>query len=298
MKKLSKIMLGAFLILTLGLVCFSFNVLAGTTSTGNVTIANSPSKVGVVTLFNANGEAAAITLQAGSTIVVSANATITDYDEGTDISSANATLYHESSTLEAADDENKHITNSSCALSEADGDTKVVTCTFTMNFMALEGTWTVSITSIDSAEHASSNTTTNTVNPLLGIDVISATVDFGSIELGANSSEATEMTIRSQGNVVLDAQFSGDDYDCTNGEIPVENTRYSAVEDGSYDDMTVNLDETPTTDEGLDLGIRGVVGDDGENSDDTEYFTIAVPYEDGLGGTCTNTLTVAAIANA
>ena len=297
MKKLSKIMLGTFLILTLGLVCFSFNVLAGTTSKGNVTIANSPSQMGDVTLFNDDGEDAAIDLSV-STVVVMANVTITDYDEGTDISSANGTLYHSSSTLSAADDENKHITNSSCVLSEADGDTKVATCTFTMDFMALSGTWTVSITSTDSEGHATSNTDTNTVNQLTGIDVISATVDFGQIELGANSTEAANMTIRSQGNVILDAQFSGENYTCTNGVIAVGNTRYDAVEDGSYDDMTVALTYTPETDAGLDLGIRGVATDDGENSNDNEYFTIAIPYEDGIGGVCTNTITVAGVVSA
>ena len=296
MKSLTMIILGVISLLALGIVFSSFSVFAGSTSIGNVSIANSASKMGAVTLFNAAGEAAAIDLSAGSTVVVTANATVTDYDGGTDISSANATLYHSTSTLGAADDENKHITNSSCTLSEADGNTKLVTCSFTMNYMALSGTWTASITSTDSENHASSNASTNTVNELAALDVVTATVDFGSIELGANSSEAADMTIRSQGNVVIDARFSGDDYTCTTGEIPVGNTRYS-TSDTDYDTMTADLTTSPETDTGLDLGIRGVATADGANSDGTEYWTITVPDESGIGGTCTNTLTVAAIAS-
>jgi hypothetical protein len=293
MKSITMIVLGVISLLALTIVFSSFGVIAiSTTSTGNVSIANSPSKVGVVTLLNDDGAAAAIDLSPGSTVVVTANVTVTDYDGGADIISANATLYHSSSTLGAADDENKHITNSSCTLGEASGNTNVVACSFTMNYMALSGTWTVSIEATDSLGHASSNTSTNTANELAALDVVTATVNFGSIELGANSSEAADMTIRSQGNVVIDARFSGDDYDCTTGTIPVENTRYS-TSDTDYDTMTADLTADATTDESFDLAISV----DGANSDGTEYFTIAIPDEAGIGGICTNTLTVAAIAS-
>jgi len=298
MKKLSKIMLGAFLVLTFGLVCFSFNVLAGDTSTGTVGIQNTGPTMGTVTLWNQAGADAAITLSAGGTVVVTANVTVTDPDTGADISSASGTLYHSSSTSAGTEDENIHITNATCALGTPSGNDVVATCKFTTNFMALAGTWTANITAVDSGSVQVSGIDDNTVGTLIALDVVNATVNFGSLQLGKNSTTATALSVRSQGNVVIDANFKGSNYTCTTtGTIPVVNTKYG-LSTGAYDALTTDLAEVDAAQAGFDLGIRGSGGSaNGVNSDKIEYFGVKIPTT-GVAGTCTNTLTVTAKVDA
>jgi hypothetical protein len=294
MRKLSKMMLGVFLVLTLCLVCFSFNVLAiSGTSTGTVVIQNSAPTIGTVILYNQAGANDVIDLQAGGTVVVSARATVTDVNGGASVSSASGTLYHETALSGDANDENIHITNATCGLGTVDGNDVPVICNFTMDFMALSGTWTANITAVDSESAQVSGIDTNTVNTNIGLDVVNASVDFSSLELGANSSSATELTIRSQGNVVIDAEFKGTNYSCTTtGTIPVGNTKYG-LSTGSYDDLTTALTEGYVEQTGFNLGIR----DSGVDVDKLEYWGIKIP-DAGVSGTCTNTLTVTAIADA
>jgi hypothetical protein len=226
--------------------------------------------------------------------VVSARATVTDTNGGSTVMNASATLYHSTSTSAGADDENIHITNATCGLDSPSGNDVVVICNFTMNFMALGGTWTANITAVDNSSTQVSGVDTNTVNDLAGLDVTDTTIDFSSLALGANSSSATTMTVRSQGNVQIDAQFKGGDYTCGVGTIPVGNTKYGLVT-GTYDELTTDLTALDVTQTGFNLGVRGVATANGANSDKSEFWGIKVPTS-GVSGTCTNTLTVTAIA--
>ena len=295
MKNLTMIVLGVISLLALCLVFSSFSVFADSAK-GNVTIQNTAPTMGTVTLLNQAGADAAITPTV-SKVVVTASATVTDANGGASVSNASGTLYHSSSTSAGADDENIHITNATCGLSGAAGTDVVVTCKFTMDFMALDGTWTANITAVDDASAQVSGIDPNTVNQITGIDVIEATIDYGSLQLGANSSATVKtMTLKSQGNVVLDAQFSGDNSACTVGEIPVGNTKYGHAT-ASYDELATALSVDATTQAGLDLGIQGVATADGVVSQENEYWGIKVPTS-GVSGTCSNTLTVTGIISA
>ena len=293
MKKTLRTVFVSFAFLAACLTLLSFNVLADS-ATGNFSISSAAPTMGDVTLWNQLEADAAITLSAGSTVTVIANVTVTDLNGGDDISSATATLYHSTNVSGDSDDENTHLTNSSCVLGATDGNTKVATCRFTMNYMALGGTWTANITATDSSALSVSNTDDNTVNDLAALDVTDATINFGSLALGANSSSESTMTVRSQGNVQIDARFSGNDFTCTSGTVPVGNVRYS-LSTGNYDSMSDDLTTSPATQTTFDLGVRGVATADGANSDNSEYWTIKAPVS-GVAGVCTNTLTVAAIA--
>ena len=293
MKKTLRTVFVSFAFLATCLTLLSFNVLADT-ATGNFSISSAAPTIGDVTLWNQADADAAITLSAGSTVTVTANVTVTDLNGGDDITSAAATLYHSTAVSGDSDDENIHLTNSSCVLGATSGNTKVATCRFTMNYMALGGTWTANITATDSSALSVSNNDSNTVNDLAALDVTDATINFGSIALGANSSSATTMTVRSQGNVQIDSRFSGNDFTCTSGTVPVGNVRYS-TSTGTYDSMSSDLTTSPTTQTSFNLGVRGVATANGANSDSSEYWTIKAPVS-GVAGVCTNTLTVAAIA--
>lgn len=281
-------------ILTTMFLVFGVKFALADTATGRVTISNVPPSVSIVTLFNQDGEDAAVTLTAGSTVDVFCNATLTDYDGYADITSVTATLYHSTSSSGASDDENVHFTNSSCVLGTNTSLIDVpATCYFTLNYMATNGTWTCEITA-DDGTITGSDTDTNTVDSLAALDVLEPTINFGSMDLGENSSSAQNMTVQNLGNVLIDSRFSGDNYSCTYGIIPVGNTRYDLIT-GGYDDMSTDLTEDATTQTGFDLGVRGVATADGADSTEGEYWTIMLPSTD-IAGTCTNTLTVTAIA--
>ncbi len=285
------------LVLALAIALFSAKMAyAGSTPTGNVTIENTGPTMGTVTLYNQAGADAAITLTAGSTVTVFANVTITDVNGGGDISSASAALYHSTSTSTATADENINIKNGTCALSAADGDTKVATCSFTMNYMALPGTWTANITATDSGAATVSGASAGdrTVNSLVGVDVTEAAINFGSLQLGANSSTAKNATIVNLGNAQMDSIFSGTNYSCATGTIPVGNTRYNMTT-GSYDGGGTDLTVDAVTQTGFDLGIRGVLTADGTNATKAEFFTIKIPTT-GVAGACANVITVSAVA--
>jgi hypothetical protein len=241
--------------------------------------------------LNQAGADDVITLSAGETVVVTANTTVTDQDGGGDISSASATLYHSTSTSNDSDDENIHLTNNSCTRGTPSGNDTVVTCTFTMDYMALGGTWTVNITASDLGSNSVSATGTNSVNDLAALDVTQATVEFGSLELGKNSSSATTMTVKSQGNIQIDARFKGSNYTCTtSGAIPAGNTRYGLTS-ANYDTLTTELTEEDVTQTSFDLAYRT----GGVDSTKNEYWGILTP-DSGVSGTCSNIITVTAIA--
>lgn len=285
------ILLAAFFTMAL---LIGLNIGIADTATGQATISNAAPSVGTVTLFNQAGANAAITLTAGSTVNVFCNATLTDSNGYSDIDNATATLYHSSSSSGASDDENIHYTNSSCSLGTNTSVTDVpVTCYFTLNYMATNGTWTCNITANDGTTTASA-TGTNTINTLAGLDVPESSIDFGTMSLGSNSSSAELINITNTGNVQIDAQFSGTDYSCTIGSIPVGNTKYN-LSSLPYDNMTTSLTSSAVTQTSFDLGVRGVATSNGVDSKKNEYWTILIPST-GVGGTCNNTITVTAIA--
>lgn len=282
-------------LLVLTLAVFSAKTLADT-ATGQAAVTNVAPTIYLPILYNSASADAAITLTAGSTVTIKANATITDTNGAGDIASANATLFHSSSSDTAANDENIHFSNSSCTLGSANGNNKTVECSFILNFMTTNGTWTVNITAYDGAANATGRgADTNTVSDLASLDVAETTIDFSTLALGANTTSAQSMTIRNLGNIVIDSQFSGTNYTCTVGTIDAANTRYNLTTAG-YDGMTTALANAAATQTNFDLGIRGTATGNGLDSNKTEYWNILLPST-GIGGTCTDTLTATAIAS-
>jgi len=282
-----------FLLLAMALattLVFGFQMTFADTASGNVSITNAAPTMGPVTLWDEVGANATIDLSAGSTVTVTANVTVTDTNGGTNIASAAATLYHSTNTSADVDNENVHLTNSSCALGTASGNDRVATCSFTMNYMALNGTWTANITATDLGSASVSATDTNTVSTLLGLDVTNTVIEFGGMALGTNTTTPTTMTVQNLGNILIDAQFNGGNYSCTSGTIPATNTKYGLT-GANYDALGTGLTEGDVTQEGFDLTYRT----GGTNSTKNELWGILIPTT-GVSGTCSNTLTVTAIA--
>jgi hypothetical protein len=266
--------------------------------TGQVTIGDTSPSIGDITIYNElemGGDP--ITLTAGSTVMVRAEAMVSDQDGWTDMPNITyATLYHYSSDSSSADDENRHYTSDDCIFEETLPNEKLVTCFFDIGFMALSGTWTVNMTISDLLGANFSGTQATTINDLTAIELTDSSVNFGVVSMGANSSVPGNMTIMNMGNILINAVLSGTNYTCSTGTIPVGNTRYSLAA-GNYDSMSVALSAVPTGQYTLNLGVRGVATADGVNSTKNEYWTIKIPSS-GLSGTCNNTISVTAIGGA
>ena len=287
-----KTIMACFVFAAICFALFSFSSInvkaAGALIPGNVTVKSVPS-VGTVTIWNSDGEDAAIDLSAGGTVTVTANATITDFNEWEDIANASAVLYYSSAGDE--DSNNTHITNSTCALSEADpevdNNTIVATCTFEMNYNALPGTWHAKITATDNEALSSSNTGDREVNSNVGLEVDETSINFGSMASGSNSTEAASTTINNMGNVNITPKVSGTNFSCTHGEIPVANVKYGE-NDVNYDLMGHSLSEDATPDSSNVIPYLDLISE--ETSQGSEYWTIQIPSD--IGGVCSNYITI------
>ena len=261
-------------------------------ATGEVAVNNAAPSVGTVYLSDSDGSNIQLTASSNTNLVI-CNATLTDNNGYTDIESAAATFYHSGSSSGASDDKNAHYSNSSCALSGGSGTTVLATCTVNVEHEALPGTWTCNITTTDGTASASGNGD-GTMDSLAALEVTEASINFGALGLGVNSTSAQSITVTNEGNVQIDSRFSGTDYSCGIGTIPAGNTRYH-LSTGSYDDMSTDLTTSPTTQESFDLGIEGVATADDAASAKNEYWAIKLPAT-GVGGSCSNTVAVTAIS--
>ncbi len=283
-----------FIVVTFFLMIFFAVPAFADTANGQVSVNNVAPTVSGVTLFNSVDADAAINLAAGATVLVRVNGTINDDNGGTDITSATGTLFHSTSATGDPDDENIHYSNASCTLGAPAGNTRVATCRFVMNYMALDGTWTARIVGIDAGALNGAGTDTNTVNTLAALDVINASINFGSMALNATTSNALGMSIRNLGNIQIDSQFSGTGFTCGTGTMAAGALKYDTIQ-GAYASLASVLSGSPTTQTTFNLGVRGVATANGANSDKYEFWGIGLP-PNGAGGSCSNTITISAIA--
>lgn len=281
-----------FLLLAMALattLVFGFQMTFADTASGNVTITNAaPTMPGLVTLWNQNGADDVIGLSVtGAT--VTANVTVTDTNGGGNVASAIGKLYHSTNTSADVDNENVHLTNSSCALGAANGNDRVATCSFTLGYMALNGTWTVNITATDLGGDSVSKTDDNTVSTHVGMAITQAVIEFGDMALGTNTTSTKTMTIQNLGNVQMDVQLKGTNYTCTTGTIPATNTKYGLT-GANYDALGTGLTEVDATHSAFDLMYRNA----GVDKTKDELWGILIPTS-GVSGTCNNTITVTVI---
>ena len=224
-----------------------------------------------------------IDLSAGSASMVQCNAAISDDSGWENILSANATIWHSSSSEGAADDDNDHYTNASCSFGENISSTEVpVTCSFSMQYFSNPGSWTCKIRAYNGSSEGSS-LIAYSVNTLLAIK-IPENLNFGSMALGQTSTDDSEnvTAIENYGNVQLDVKLSGSAMACSSGSFSTSSIRYSGSDNAAYDSME-SLSGNSTT---FDLNLPQRTGG---ASVKNMYWKIRLP-EAGAGGMCSNTI--------
>lgn len=267
----------------------------------NVTVGNTGPQVGDVFFNDTDVSNVNITLTAGSdTNLIMCNATITDengYQDITTSGEVNATFYHQSSTMDAADDKNVHYTNTSCSFVNPDGNTVTAVCTALFEHEALNGTWNCTISAKDGAGSTARNSTTEPVDQLLALTVLENSIHFGNMNTGESSSVANYTNITNEGNVKIDLQVQGNaDMNCSIlGNLGISNISYNTT-GGSYATMSDNKLSTSLSSilTAFNLVPEGMVPfAEDEPATNNTYWTINIPT--GVRGECNNTITIVGV---
>jgi hypothetical protein len=260
--------------------------------TGNAAAAgNSAPSVGVVEATDP------ITLIAGSITTVYCNATLTDTDGFSDISSANATWFEPTSTHDSADDNNAHYTNTSCVLQGGTGNVVDANCTMDFQYFANNSTqWACNISATDGDAIGTNGTgKTITVNQLkaAGVDsIIYQSSSGGSVDLGATSNESS-LTLTNSGNVLLEVQLNASNntaMDCRIGDIAQSNQRYNLSSGFAFGSGTfINVTKQTVGDFSVNQQK-----DESANSTGRLYWLLKLP-DDGIQGPCNGTIQVSTV---
>jgi hypothetical protein len=244
-------------------------------------------------------------LNSGSTKTVHVNGVVSDDNGFDDIFQVSVVLFRTTKTSSCSADKNDCYsgnTSASCSLNTAYGDSiqAQYDCEFALEYF-IDGTdsnsansgdeWTVEvIVEDDDAETDTDTTVTKDIETLLSLN-IPATIDFGTLALGASTTDANnvEMSITQYGNVNADVEVSGASLTCdsSDGVIPLGNIEWSLsdVGYGSQNDLTgsavdTNFGIATRTDEASPL-IKKL------------YWEILIPTT-GVEGDCSGTTVVTA----
>lgn len=160
---------------------------------------------------------------AGSSVVQSFTATLTDNNGYADIESAFGTIYVSPATLVdsgatagscTTDSELNCYDTPVCDLSGGSGATVTVTCGGAGNALttwyniAPSASWKAHVSAVGATTYSLASEGTFTVNALNAINITQATIPYGTLALGATSAAQTT-TIENAGNIITDVLING-----------------------------------------------------------------------------------------
>ncbi len=265
--------------------------------TTTVTVSNSAPTVGAITCPSS------LTPTAETTVTLNCNATVTDLNGYQDLAGVRAEFYNDS--LGASANYTKHYNNATCILTDNVTTTSVAKCTFNIYYHASPVIWTIYFNATDSSGSTGSSTNTVTVNQLTALNVTNTSIPFGSVSLGAQSSEITT-AIKNTGNVNIDLNINESLYGgqmACNG-VGSANITTDAASTGVRYNLTsgFNFDTAPwKLTESNDLRdvnfTKSYVGTGTATPPQYNlYWLIKLPAS-GISGTCTTTTRISAAAS-
>jgi len=297
----ASMLLSAFLLVLLAVLLlapFTGTVFSAVndTFTANVTISNSLPNITQINFNDTDSSNVNISLNANNnTNFIWCNATINDGNGCQDITLVNATFFHTTSAISSADSKILHYTNATCNLTGS-GTVAIAFCGMSFEHEATNGTWNCTIWAKDGALATTWNSTSNSVNQLIALDVTEAAIHFGTMASGQSSATANTTNVTNQGNVKINLQVAGSgDMICTaQGQIGVNNISYN-LSSGAYTTMSTNQLSTSLSSAlafGLTAEGNGAFAAD-EPATNLTYWTIHIPT--GVRGECNNTITISAL---
>jgi hypothetical protein len=237
------------LLLVLGVLAYALG-LAGFTAGWNA----DPNyrNVSIDTKVNITGSAPVITnvtvtgpviLTPGALTYVVCNVTVRDYNGYNDIRIVNATLFHQTSSEWAGDENNTHYTNSSCNVTsdQQDGSYANYSCIFPVNYYALNGTWNCTARVNDSINLRGMRTSAFTVSGIYALNITQTALDFGNLSAGDYSDNITA-NVTNIGNLNINlsvlgyGKTMGDNlsFYCDQGNLSVGLLRFAANATADY----------------------------------------------------------------
>lgn len=150
--------------------------------------------------------------------------------------------------------------------------------------------WVAFVRVTDDINLSAEQTTTTELNSLVALDV-TASVNYGTVVLGGTSNEQL-LTMTNTGNRAMDAVVSANqDLACATGSVPAGNVKYALTGGFSYDTQGTAITVAPTTTNVNNSTAQRT--NDASSSQTNVYLRLRMP-EQGIAGTCTNTLTFTA----
>ncbi len=233
-----------------------------------------------------------IDLTADDYKLVWCNATVTDNNGYQHVNNVNATLFKSSANPYDSDDNNTHYTNASCELSGGSSTTVDAHCSFRVWYYANPGSWNCSISAWDQGGSYGNSTANTTVNEFLGLTIFNSTLDFGTLNMGDNSTAkiiSAKNTCNQQVDIKLwEGNWSGNltcDSPSTRNISTDTHLAYNLSTVFSVDNSS-RLQGSSTTFSEFDLPYTTV---EGTNSTKTLYFRLFVPRT-GITGSCRGVL--------
>lgn len=251
-----------------------------------------------------------IDLVAGGVQTVTCNASFTDANGFDDVTRVEGTLYHDSVSASDAESNVTLYRNESCLASGSScieipgsgSNNGTCSCQFDVQYFAINGSWRCNITVADIVLNDTENSTTFTINEVLGISLNSTILDYGSLSV-TETSNLVPINVTNIGNVPLNVTlrgFGGDNESlginhtmlCEAGSnISFGNQRFSLDNDAAFASM-INLSNQTTFIPNLGIPRRVTEATLGNSSNST-YWRLQVPL--GPSGICNGTVVYGAV---
>ncbi len=151
--------------------------------------------------------------------------------------------------------------------------------------------WTARITATDAALLTGTRSGTIEMNTLLALNLSATSITYGELTLGQESAQKS-LTITNTGNSGIDLDLSVNGaMTCSLGTISATATQYSSSTGFSFGNGTA-LSASATE---FELSLAQLTNDTASSSKDL-FFKLKIP-DIGVGGACSNTMTVTAKAD-
>ena len=188
-----------------------------------------------------------ITLTAGSYTKVLCNVTVRDYNGGSTVTNTSALFYQNGTSPGAADDNNTHYSNTSCAITGTDGYFRNFSCMFPVEYYANSDWWVCNVTVTDDYNFTDNETNLTYIDPLLALNV-TPLIDYGNLAVG-DISATQQANITNLGNVDINVSLQGYGYaigdglafNCTVGTISIEYEKFNLTDYGTTTARYYNL---------------------------------------------------------
>lgn len=247
-----------------------------------VNITNSKPEVLIVDIDNGISN---ITLNAGSTRLVTCNSTVLDYNGGNTIANVTAVFYDGNSVNHTMpEDNNSMYYNTSCLEQSVNGYYANYTCTFVVEYYAnASNNWICNVTANDVYDFNGIdygwNYNTTEINTLYALNVTSL-IDYGDLAV-EDTSTAQEANITNFGNVAINVSVYGYGVtpgdglamNCDVGNITIANEKFSLNQTG---DFVVDYTSLSSVAQDIGLTIPHQLNDSQQEINST-YWRLFVP---------------------